>query len=295
MRKLSLAVSIIFLLSMAGATTIGSEEVTVDLSDSSVHVDIEVKELTSSKLSYITSYSAHDVSATSGGETLNCEVQGLQIGSEITCEPPRQHNFTVSLDFRGTDFVSNQQNIKVFRYTQSIYRPTDSYSLKVILPKGTGVLQNENVSTAVISPPDAERGSNGRRIFVKWTTNPDLGETLQFQAIYEDFARPFDYVKYGILAASLLLVGFFSYLGFRRFNRENIENVYEELSEDEIEVIELLRENEGQMLQKDVVEKSDYSKAKISGVVSELVDKEVISKEKKGRSNQLSISKNYSA
>ncbi|MFB6241380.1 MAG: helix-turn-helix transcriptional regulator [Candidatus Nanosalina sp.] len=295
MRKLSLAVSIIFLVSLAGATTIQDEEVTVDLADSSVHVDIKVKELTSSKFSYITSYSVSSVSATSNGEKLECDIQPLQIGSEIKCEPPRKQNFTVSLDFRGNGFVTSQQSIKKFDYTQSIYRPTDRYSLKVILPKGAGILEDENVSTAVINPPNAEKGSNGRRIFVKWTVTPELGETLQFQAIYEDFGQPVDYLKYGIIAAIVLFTGFLSYLGFRRFNRENIENIYGELSDDQLEVIELLRENDGQMLQKDVVEKSDYSKAKISGVVSELVEEEIIVKEKKGRSNQLSISKNYRA
>ena len=55
----------------------------------------------------------------------------------------------------------------------------------------------------------------------------------------------------------------------------------------------MLKNSEGEMLQKDIVEQTDYSKAKISGVVKTLVEQEIVTKEKEGRSNKVSLKKEY--
>lgn len=293
MRKFIAACFILFFVSASAATTIQSEEVRVDLADSSVEVDMEVKELTSERLSYLTSYPVENVEARIEDQEISCDVMRLQIGSEIGCEAPQKQNFTVHLEFEASGLVEPRQRINMFRYTQNFYRPTNEFQLRVVLPKGAGLLNGENPSVSVISPANAETGSNGRRIFVEWNREPELGETVSFQVAYEKFFSPVNLrqgVALVIVAAVLLIAGRSAYL---RVNREDIENVYEDLNEDEIEVVELLRENEGEMLQKEVVEQLDYSKAKVSGVVSGLVEKGILVKQKEGRSNRLSISRGY--
>jgi len=124
--------------------------------------------------------------------------------------------------------------------------------------------------------------------------DPDLGgEAVNFQIAYDKISAPINLHQGIALALTAAIASLAGYFAYRRFNRENIENIYEELESDEIEVLEILRENDGSMLQKDVVEELDYSKAKVSGTVSELVDKDVLIKEKEGRSNMLSIYKGY--
>jgi uncharacterized membrane protein len=58
-------------------------------------------------------------------------------------------------------------------------------------------------------------------------------------------------------------------------------------------VLDTVRENDNSMLQKDIVDESEYSKAKISSVISELEEKGIVKKSKEGRSNKISISRKY--
>ena len=228
MRKAFCLILVLLFASSVSATSIQTENVTVDLDTKQVEVDTQVKELTSTAFTYITSYPVENVKATINGQATECETSPLQVGTEITCQTNLRTDFTVNIEFEEDGLTSVRNNAEIFSYTQSIYRPTDNYRLKVLLPSGI-----------------------------------------------------------------LVLLGV-SYLVWIRKTRDDISETYEDLSQDEIEVIEILLENDGQLLQKDVVNESSYSKAKISGLVSSLVDKEIITKQKEGRSNELKISKKYS-
>lgn len=294
MRKAFWLIAVLFLISTASATSIQTENVTVNLDTKQVTVDTHVKELTSSAFTYITSYPVENVEATANGRSLNCETSSLQVGTEITCDTDLRSDFTVNIEFKENGLTSIRNNAEIFSYTQSVYRPTDNYNLRVLLPPGTGLIDQNNASTPVVSPSDYEVGSNGQQIFIEWNQNPQIGETLRFNLMYEAFSSTADYLKIAGSVVGLLAVSSIGYMTWRRKTRDSIEEAYEELSNDEIDIIELLIENNGEMLQKDVVDSSEYSKAKISGLVSSLVDKEVVSKQKEGRSNKLTISKKYS-
>lgn len=293
MRKVLAATFVLLLVGTAAATTVEDEDVEIDLSSSEVHVEMVISDLTSNRFTYLTTQPVRNVEVRMDGNTAECSVEERTIGSEITCERPEKDNFRVEMDFQTSELVESRQNVQIFRYRQSFYRPTKNYSLKVMLPKSSGILDGKNTSIPVVSPSDAEIGSDGRRIFVKWETSPTLGESTEFQVAFEEFSSPFQPLQILGIAALAIVLAFLAYLGYIRWNQESIENVYEELSEDQIEVLELLLENEGEMLQKDVVKSLDYSKSKISGIVSGLVEKEIVVKEKEGRSNKLSISRHY--
>lgn len=291
MKKLAFSFLLLVLVASASGTTIANEEVVIDLKESSVSIDMHIEELTSSKFTYVTNYPVRDLETRIDGREADCAVEELQIGSEIKCGVNRTKNFSVEMDFRTSGLVDRIQQVNVFRYSQSIYRPTNNYSLTVILPRGSATVST-NSSQPAISPP-GETGSNGRRIFVRWSLDPELGESLNFQVYYEPVSEGPDYSS--IIAAVLtgLVVIVAGYYGYKRFSREELESLYPELSDDQVQVLELLVENDGEMLQKDVVNESEYSKAKISGIVSELVEEDIVSKKKEGRSNKLAISRNY--
>lgn len=293
MRKLLAATFGLLLIGTVAATTVEDEDVEIDLSTSEVEVEMVISDLTSNRFTYLTTQPVRNVDARIDGSPVDCTVEERTIGSEITCERPEKDNFRVDMTFQTSGLVESRQNVQIFRYRQSFYRPTKNYSLKVMLPKSSGILDGNNRSIPVVSPGNADIGSDGRRIFVRWDVNPQLGESTEFQVAYEQFSSPFQPLQIlGIVALGIVLA-FLAYLGYIRWNQESIENVYDELSEDQIEVLELLLDNEGEMLQKDVVNSLDYSKSKISGIVSGLVEKEIVVKEKEGRSNKLSISRHY--
>ncbi len=293
MRKFIAACFAVFMVSSAAATTIQNEDVLIDLADQSVEVDMTVSDLTANRFTYLVNYPIDDVEVAIDGATADCEVTRLQIGSEISCEPPPEESFNVQMGFKVSDTVTERQDIRLFEYTQNFYRRTEEFSLRVLLPRGAGLPDEENVSMSVIEPPGANTNSDGQRIFVEWETEPSLGETVNFQIAYERFSTPINLYEGVALATVAALVALTGYFSFRRMRQEDIENVYGDLGHDEVEVLELLRDNDGTMLQKDIVGELDYSKAKVSGIVSNLVENEVVVKEKEGRSNRLSISRSY--
>lgn len=291
MKKLAFLFLALVLVTGASGTTIENEDVVIDLEDSSVSIEMHIGDLTSSQFTYVTNYPVENLETRMDGRPVNCSVEELQIGSEIKCRVNRTTDFNVSMDFETSGLVNNVQNVRVFRYSQSIYRPTDNYSLMVILPRGSATVST-NSSQPAISPA-GETGSNGRRIFVRWVLDPNLGESLNFHVYYEDVSEGPDYgtIIAVLFAGAVILLSL--YVLHQIVSQESLESLYSELSSDQVHVLEILAENDGEMLQKDVVDQSDYSKAKISGIVSELVDREIISKKKEGRSNKLAISRKY--
>jgi uncharacterized membrane protein len=283
----------ICMVSTATATTISQEDIIIDLEDNSVATEIDVDTLTTTNFNYQTAHPVQNLEVWFNGEKKQCSVNELTVGSEINCETDMDTNFSVRLEYETSGIVSSQNNIRTFTYSQSIYRPIMNYSMRVILPEGTGLVDSANITTPVIQPEGAELGNmNGRRFYVEWNTNPELGETVMFQMIFEDLEDSPGNSILPVILALVLVVGIV-FVVYRRKSQVEASSILDELDEDERMVVELLRENGGGMLQKDIVQDSDYSKAKISGVVGSLEETGIVSKEKEGRSNKVRLENQF--
>lgn len=291
MKKFVFVLALVAFVSTVSATAIAQEDVTIDLSNSEVDVRLDIDELTSESLTYVVSYPVYDLESRINGEQVECDVRDLQIGSEIQCPTDISTNFTASFDFRTSGITSSRENVDFFQFTRVFRVPTDHYRLKVVLPENSVIVNDENLSQPAFSPSYGETGSDGQRIFVIWETDPALGgEPISFSVFYNDSSSDDSLIRYIGIGLLIILLSILGLAVWKRISSQNISEVYSELTEDQREVVDLLIENEGSMLQKDVVDESEYSKAKVSGVVSELVDQGIIQKEKEGRSNKLRIS-----
>lgn len=295
-KSLTLILMLALLASLASATTITDEKVDVDLETSQVQVKMQVGDLTSTNLTYLATHSVEDLRASSDDTEIECSVDSSSLESQISCRTGERTDFTVYFNYTTDDLVDDNEGNRVFGYTKGFIRPTDNFSLSVTLPQGEVLIDQEDVNRPVYSPSNGQVSTGGRRITVSWDEKPQLGDTTSYRILFrpleEDNQDNFLLMILGIILASIgtLTVG---YLGYRRFNRVNIDEVYGDLGEDEKEVIDLLKDNDGSLLQKELVERMDYSKAKISDIVSKLVEKDIVTKEKEGRSNRLSITKEY--
>jgi|GEM_PF-505194 hypothetical protein len=280
----------------AAATTISSEDVTIDLSDNTADANINVEKLTSNEFSYVSTQNIQSVNATVAGEKTSCTVADSPIGSEIRCPANTKANFTVNLSYKITETIERGETTSTFTYDHPIYRPTDTYSLKVLLPEGSALVTGENITRQVISPLGYNTGSNGRQILVDWNLKPELGNTLSFYIIFEKIKNQ-DQPNFNVKAlagAAGLLVLLATGLGLVFYlKREDLSESMADLTDDQERIMEKIRENKGEYLQKDLVDEMDYSKAKISGEVSELVEKGMLKKKKDGRSNKLKIPRKY--
>ena len=286
---LTLTIFALLLTGLASSTSVGSEEITVDLQDNTIDAELYFDDLTSNSFTYITNHPVENYNVEINSEPVACEFEQMAIGGEIKCPTDFQENFTVDLRYETRGLTTAQNGIRTFRYSQSIYRPVDNYTFKVILPEGTGLLDQSNISTPVVEPQDGEVGSEGRRIHVEWAENPTIGSTQSFQVTYESLDTDYQQILL-IGIGGLLLIAILTRFYLSRKSVEEDTETIESLTEDEKQVFELIEAEDGSMLQKDIVDQSEYSKAKISGVVSGLEEKGIVSKEKEGRSNRVKLS-----
>jgi uncharacterized membrane protein len=285
MKKTIAALILLGMVYTASGTIVESENITVDLQEQQVEKEIRFKELTSNRMTYLTNHPVRNLEVTIEAREADCSFDEFDLGGEISCETDIYENFTTKISYDTSGLVTSQENINIFRYSQSIARPTNNYRLRVILPSGAVLVDEENVSTPVIYPERGEVGTEGRKIHVEWNQDPPLGETLNFEVVYENLDQEYNgYLVPSLIAAVIILS---LIIGYRY--RDKLSKVRDDsLPEDQQSVMKLLREN-GDMLQKDIVDESEYSKAKISGLVSKLEEKDLIEKEKEGRSNRIKL------
>ncbi len=275
---------------------ITEENVTVDLQDNSVDLNVKVDGMSSDTFSYITDYPVEEIkSAKVNEETVDCDMQDLPPGTSISCPVGDKESFEIEMSLTGSELVGQRDDVNIFRYNHNIYRSTDFYQLEVKLPERSSLADENIVNETLIYPEHGELRSDGSRHIISWSQEPDGLPYYSFQTFFVDddetgFSGLF-YILSGLLG-SLVVIGLV-FLGWKYYERLNANSVFDELSEDEKGVVDMLRDNDGEMLQKDVVDQSDYSKAKISGIVSTLVDNEIIDKEKEGRSNKLVLENKY--
>ncbi len=299
-RKLLILAVLVLLTAASSATSIESENIFIEVADDRVDAEIQVEELSSDQFAYITTSEVSSVNASIAGQLSECTIRSVALGSEIRCETDETENFTVDMTYTVAEgFVEESGSERIFRHQHPVFRPTEQYNLEVVLPEGTALAQEENMSQVVSPLGGSIDTTNGRQISVSWEKQPSLGETLNFYIIYEDFKPgespdPNNIREIVIFILALIAVGLLAYIFRRRIERESISKALEDLEEEEMEVMELLIENDGEFLQKDVVDELDYSKAKVSGIVSGLVEEGYVKKTKEGRSNKLVIPKKYS-
>ena len=291
MRKTVLLVGLMAFVSLGSATSIQSENVTIDLEDETVEKNILFDEVTSDRITYIvTNNPVYEYYVEIEEEEAECEFTNLEPGGEISCITDNYENVEMFLSYSTSGLINSQNDANVFRYTQNIYRTTESHRLKVILPQGTALINQEEASIPVVDPEFGEVGSEGRRIHVEWEQSPSItGPPLSFQIVYEDLNT--DYRNAIIALVMILLVAGFARFYLRYKTDSEASSIFDSLTEDQKSIVEMLKENEGAMLQKDIVDNSEYSKAKISGLISELEELDLVNKEKEGRSNRVDLDK----
>lgn len=294
MKRFTLLLVILLFIPLASATTIQREDITVELgTPDTVTVEREYRDITTERISYLVlgRYSPGDMSARDGEGELDCTVDTLSIGKEILCMPRERTNYTVEITYTG-DFSDIEGDSEYFSYSNRIFVPTRLVETQVVLPEGYGVVESDGAYT----PGDAEVGSRGRRIFLQWSnSNVSIGDTVSYTVRYEqlDVLESLALRQLTVLlAVTVLVLAFLVVYVIRKYGGEKtIASVFPVLKEDEKEVLRFIIDNEGEVEQRDIVENLDYSKAKISRLVSDLEDRSLVKKEKKGRVNVVELAR----
>ncbi len=292
MRKLliSFLFFVIIFSNIAYATQIETHDITLDLDNlgvAHINVDLKYRELTTDKISYLVFTQISKLEAKDSKGTMECILQEQTYGTQILCKPNTQNlaNYSINLKFDAFGLTSKSAKAHLFRYDYGIKEPTASFTVGLILPEGTGLVEPTEEFKPYF-PKDAEIGSKfGRRVTLKWKVDsPELGKTYTVTATFEELGGFFNYnYLYFVLLAIVILLVYFWWS--RRTTKA--KTVLSVLKDAEKKAVEIIIEKGDNCKQRDIVRGTNFSKAKVSRIVADLAERGIIKKKVMGRTNKI--------
>lgn len=305
----ALSISLFFSQS-AEASYIGTHRVNIDLKNSGdAHVTAEVfyEDMTTIDAVYIIFAPSDNFSARDKNGLMKCTPTPQAYGVSLSCRPNTNEtdkmNYSVTFDFDIKNAAVKTADAHTFSYVYSITEPTKSLEVLLALPEGTGIVKSD-----VFRPysPDAIVGSTGRQVTLDWLFNQtELGKAYTFTAIYENVGsfdtpsqRPSPpsqasiYAKYSTIAALFFAAAFAVLLWrFLIYRSKNIGDILSILRDDERKVVEIIASAKGKCKQKLIVQSTNFSKAKVSRILSGLSERGIVDIIPSGRTNNVVLSK----
>jgi len=214
---------------------------------------------------------------------VNCEVEG----ELISCKSENATAINIQI---VSDVVAKAGNTYNFNIQLELKDDFSRVTSLVTLPIGM-IINDEND----IFPSGYRTLSNGRNILVYWELeNVSSTQPLSFRVKYQSIQpSPEIFNMFYLLILILLIVLFF--VGLYALKKRKVivkkivrvkpeKIVMEVLDEYEKKVYEIVKEA-GKIKQNEIVEKTGFSKARVSRVLKSLAEKKLVKVEKRGRTN----------
>ncbi len=321
MRKIAILVLLI-LLPAAQALEIVDYEARVELSDMTPHEEVRLVLLNTDEspvgeLSYPFSGRAVNltVSDSSGEITSSLEYKGGKAFSTTQFRKAmfKDNSYTLTYNFETREGLSKKENTYILATTHTLLANVENFKLSIVLPEGYGITDEG------VSPKPERMSSDGRKVILNWDyRKPIPTELREFKVIvlYEKLLQeepivvikevevektePEGYGVYPYLVAvlsALVIVTLVMYLREKGFSPTNylarrryIEGKIDILKEDEQSILKMVIEEDG-IDQRDIQRVSDFSKTKVSKILSELEKRGAITKQQVGRRNKIFLAK----
>lgn len=231
-------------------------------------------------------FSVEDFTVQSTFSQVNCGVEEQSYGTLIRCDLPDQKQGRLTLKFLTEELVREVNSHYFFKNTLSV--PLQTEKLTYTAELGSGLILIENNKTSpfpVYSPESGEKGSDGRRIFVYWNRkNLESGESVSPSLSFEQMKKPeknfnnlYTLITGGVILISLLILSL----------KLGPEDRKLALKPDESKIVDIIKNAGGGVKQKRIVNRTDFSKAKVSRLIKDLVERDLLEKEKVGRTNRI--------
>lgn len=215
------------------------------------------------------------------------EVEGSHNNVTVYFRNDMQFNSNLTLyayySFSESPFHEMGKDYYLFQFKSSIIYFTEKYTLSATLPYGF-IIHYERDLEPIIPPSNTELLRD--RIFLEWVFS-DI-EPVQDQVISVfidliDKSSPiWAFIVGPVLGILTGIIGSFLYMRRRqRRTMKRLGDVF--LTDTQKELVNIILNNDGRILQKELYEKTGYSKSNISRTLIPLEEKGFIKKEKKGR------------
>ncbi|MFA4820444.1 MAG: MarR family transcriptional regulator [Candidatus Aenigmatarchaeota archaeon] len=221
---------------------------------------------------------------------VNCDIT-QDIGTSIVCTDLQTKDVTYKFHVKG--LVDNVQKLKIFHYPFSVITTVEKMQITVKFPLGSALVEDIELNGTGLKqfePDFGREGSDGRRIFINWVFDrPALGQTLNISAIYELVSGFDPFTTFAIILV-LIIVSFILLLTFV-FRKQRVKDLLPVLTNGERKAMEILLREKGEVDQRVIVKETDFSKAKVSRIINDLIERGLIEKISKGRKNLIKLKK----
>ncbi|MBN2101909.1 MAG: hypothetical protein JW716_03495 [Candidatus Aenigmarchaeota archaeon] len=226
--------------------------------------------------------------------TSDFTVMGTNIKCKVTTDPEQANKTQIEMDFNTTDSIKKLFGNYRFEESYGISLPIDSMTALIHMPP-TGVLASSNPSESYY-PENGKTLSDGRHILLYWEReNVTSSEELKYAVMYILPGEPADTSNFIItllaVIALIVIMGVGIYMK-RGSSETRIENVMPLLNQDEKKVIDILRNHDSEVMQKMIVIESDFSKAKVSRLIKNLSERNIIEIVSFGKKNRIKLKVN---
>jgi uncharacterized membrane protein len=209
------------------------------------------------------------------------------------------------IEFDTYELVSILEGDSIF---SALFSPpagsTKRFLLKVELPSGMGLLNpiSSGARTDIVPLPDETlsdgtsttfvwdvKGGQDFAVFIRYTK---LGQTLPPVTVSTvPVTTRNGNSQLLIFLVLFLILSLTGYYVFKKMGGK-VSKKTEFMKEDEKIIIDLVRENEG-IVQKRLADKTGFSKAKVSKIISDLQKRNIVEIEKIGRRNKVFLTENF--
>ncbi|PIU62979.1 hypothetical protein COS83_01410 [archaeon CG07_land_8_20_14_0_80_38_8] len=191
------------------------------------------------------------------------------------------------LKYNNEGIVQKFDNNYIFSYSFTSYYELEDFTIRLILPKGFGITLKEGNT---VSPPTSRLFSDGQQVMIEWTEQVDYLETKTYLVFFERIAL----ITYSI--GLLFLTGLTCFMlgvtaAYFVLKRRRKDIVTMALTADEKKVVDYVLEKGSNVYQNDAGKALDFSKPKLSKIVHNLEDKNIIKLTPSGRKNTITINK----
>ena len=199
--------------------------------------------------------------------------------------------YEITYKFYLDDQITRKETTYILSTTHSLLANVKSFDFTIALPEGYGIAGRS------VSPHPGKFMSDGRHVILEWNLQePIPPELREFDAIvlYENLLGeklPWWEGKqtylYLVMAAAISAGSFYV---FKRFRKKQTNDKIGILKEDEQAIMRLIMDQDG-IDQREIQRETDFSKTKVSKILSELEKRGVIRKEQAGRRNKIFLTK----
>ncbi len=232
------------------------------------------------KFNYYIIHPVTDLQIFANSKEIECEQGYERAGTLVSCKNFNSNKISMSFNYYG--LISPTKDYNVFSDRYIISTPTDNFNLKIFLPKGYILAEQEGeVTQPPYYPVNGIQKTDGRNIYIEWKSTPKLGEVYDVSIFYEQALGSDNFAV--IIFTVLIIVAIVSVFIF--FKRSQKIKDYG-LTEDERKFLNVLSK-EKKLSQRKISRKINLSKTQTSRISKSLEKRGLIKRKRKGRNYEI--------